>query len=170
MPYLGLTPFLPTEAVIKYGRHFGVNALPRAYSISTAEAISYVFVQVLVSMPYLGLTPFLRYPLETLCLCGFPDPFLQVIHRIFWKLAFFGHFFGLSAFIVSLHQLSTELSLFSICINYILLNGKSQSLSCIFCKYEWSECEILFRKIVTTFFYVVDPIIRQQLPGSLTVE
>jgi len=36
-----------------------------------------------VSMPFIGLTPFLRYPLGSLCLCGFPDLFLQVIHRIF---------------------------------------------------------------------------------------
>ena len=47
-------------------------------------------------MPCVGLIPFLRYPLETLCLYGFPDPFLQVIHRIFWKLVFFGLFLGFS--------------------------------------------------------------------------
>ena len=60
-----------------------VNALSRAYFISTTSKEVETYSEEIVSMPCLGLTSFLRYLLETLCLCGFPAPFLQVIHRIF---------------------------------------------------------------------------------------
>ena len=83
MPFFGLTPFLQPGESEEPGESEGVNALLRAYSISTNCVDSYNINGHSVSMPFFGLTPFLQYPLGALCLCGFPDPFLQVIHRIF---------------------------------------------------------------------------------------
>lgn len=49
-----------------------------------------------MSILYFRLTSFPRYPLGILCLCGFPDPFLPIIHRIFWKSLFFSLFLDFS--------------------------------------------------------------------------
>ena len=40
-------------------------------------------IEIFTSCPLTGLHHFYGTPSETQCLCGFPDPFLQVIDRIF---------------------------------------------------------------------------------------
>ena len=60
MPYIGLTPFLPQNRINSLKMSVEcVNALYRAYSISTkTKKTDYASIK-LVSMPYIGLTPFL---------------------------------------------------------------------------------------------------------------
>ena len=84
MPYIGLIPFLrkeeneenfkgtcvnalhrayPISTFIKFikGEHFMcVNALHRAYPISTPKMTAMWFMFFTVSMPYIGLIPFLQ--------------------------------------------------------------------------------------------------------------
>ncbi len=59
MPYIGLIPFLQRHC--KRMRTFGdcVNALHRAYPISTRCVGINSLAKVIVSMPYIGLIPFL---------------------------------------------------------------------------------------------------------------
>lgn len=62
---------------------FSIHALHRAYFISTLYNQEQEIVLELCQCPQSGLLHFYGTPLETLYLCGFPEPFLQVIHRIF---------------------------------------------------------------------------------------
>ena len=112
MPFIRLTPFLLNFSGTEVKNYVGVNALHQAYSISTPLSKKESTRSYSVSMPFIRLTPFLRYPLEPLCLCGFPDLFLQVIHRIFWKFTFLGHFFVLSALIRFICQSVTKTTFF----------------------------------------------------------
>ena len=57
MPYHGPTPFLRDYGQYNQYPFISVNALPRAYSISTSITGKCVFIQHGVSMPYLGPTP-----------------------------------------------------------------------------------------------------------------
>ena len=61
MPYIGLIPFLLYVKEIVYYKSGGcVNALHRAYPISTPKMTAMWFMFFTVSMPYIGLIPFLR--------------------------------------------------------------------------------------------------------------
>ena len=62
---------------------YGVNALLRAFSISTVDKDIIAGSYFLCQCPASGFLHFYSTPPEPLCLCGFPAPFLQVIHRIF---------------------------------------------------------------------------------------
>ena len=93
--------------------------------------------------PTSGFLHFYGTPPETLCLCGFPDPFLQVIHRIFWKLAFFPHFLGSSVF--SYSQIH-----FQVCISSAILPGYRSS---VYSRYHKSGSPIL-QKIDSDFPFV----------------
>ena len=60
MPFIGLTPFLPQNGLVIVNATDRVNALHRAYSISTREAVMLCLKEPDVSMPFIGLTPFLH--------------------------------------------------------------------------------------------------------------
>ncbi len=91
MPYIGLIPFLLMTNWQKNLKAEGVNALHRAYPISTLRrgflrshlyVVSMPYIGLIpfllsdvyneshqykvVSMPYIGLIPFLQYPLKNL--------------------------------------------------------------------------------------------------------
>ena len=81
-PSSGLLHFYYTTSIAKtktFGCQCPSSGLLHFYKVGS-KSVSIIWG---VSMPFIRLTPFLRYPLEPLCLCGFPDLFLQVIHRIF---------------------------------------------------------------------------------------
>ena len=59
MPLLGLIPFLQIIETLYYDADYCVNALTRAYPISTVSAINIQILNDTVSMPLLGLIPFL---------------------------------------------------------------------------------------------------------------
>ncbi len=64
MPLVGLIPFLLDEPVEFAKLYKGVNALNRAYPISTYQySLTDAEVEG-VSMPLIGLIPFLRYPFQ----------------------------------------------------------------------------------------------------------
>ncbi len=66
MPYIGLIPFLRKEENEENFKGTCVNALHRAYPISTPKMTAMWFMFFTVSMPYIGLIPFLQYPLKNL--------------------------------------------------------------------------------------------------------
>ena len=113
MPYLGLFPFLHGYIIVegkgwslfqcpisgyshfyfrvhdaRYGFSRCFNALSRAIPISTWVHSWRERLVFHVSMPYLGLFPFLRYALQRRINTAFREPFLRVIHRIFWQFHF----------------------------------------------------------------------------------
>ena len=82
-PTSGLPHFYDNNLTSIIAYLTGVNALPRAFLISTHYWNSPNAKHEFVSMPYLGPSSFLRYALGTRINTGLPGSFLQVIHRIF---------------------------------------------------------------------------------------
>ena len=60
MPFNGLTSFLQLCHISGNGRLNGVNALQRAYIISTCHPAGFIGGAEDVSMPFNGLTSFLQ--------------------------------------------------------------------------------------------------------------
>ena len=75
MPYVGLTSFPQNLSWIHLRILLSVNALCRAYLISTAATLVYTVYQDVVSMPCVGLTSFLHvgftcnYCNDSVCQC-----------------------------------------------------------------------------------------------------
>ncbi len=60
MPFIGLSPFLQSINYLKKKERRRVNALYRAFSISTIVFILMLMIHIIyVSMPFIGLSPFL---------------------------------------------------------------------------------------------------------------
>ena len=65
MPFIELSPFLHNGDESMTFKIKSVNALYRAFSISTVVAAYEPYEEDGVSMPFIGLSPFLRSPLGT---------------------------------------------------------------------------------------------------------
>ena len=65
MPFIGLSPFLQRTKERQLIKQQCVNALYRAFSISTKGNGGNMVKEIAVSMPFIGLSPFLRSPLVT---------------------------------------------------------------------------------------------------------
>ena len=125
MPCIGLIPFLPISILITVWLVKCVNALCRAYSISTHAATAYRNYHVTVSMPCVGLIPFLPWG------NGGTDLFLDLCQC---PVSGLFHFYNAEAFVPANTKVSMPcvgLIPFLHLKNLSSLTGMSVSMPCV---------------------------------------